>query len=583
VSCGGSPGQKSIEPQQPTNFSLTEQSNPSQGGTVSPGSGSYPNGQGLTISEIPAPGYQFIKWEGSGNGSYTGPNTTSLITMNNNLTETADYQPIQETLTLVNNGCLGVSGGGTFNYGTTEQFSASIPTGYTFSGWSSPSVGGYSGTNNPSSVTLDGAITETATCTALPTVAFSEQASPLNDGTVSPGPGNYQQGQKVQISEIPAPGYQFTNWQGTGLGSYSGTLTNPPQITMNNNITEIANYLPIQETLTLDNNGCLGVSGSGTFNYGATEQFSASVPTGYTLLWTSQSLGGYSGPNNPASVLLDGSIVETANCSPTTQQQETLTLVNNECLSVSGGGTFNYGTTEQFSASVPTGYTLLWTSPSVGGYSGTNNPSSVTLDGAITETATCTTTQPPENGTIYALIANPSSVLRVSDGQVTDTISINGTVYSMIMDQTAPMLYVGETQSGTSQQLIQVIDTSTNSLLYTFPTIATPTLLGFNSDSYGTALYITGSSPQPPANNMQVINNPENSGTTDIVDSPVPIKPTMLTFSNNKLTLYIASDVQGSPELAVMPTFSEQVNATIPVANAAFATITPSGAQLWAS
>ena len=575
--------------------------------------------------------------------------------MNGNIAETANFQPIQETLTLVNNGCKAVSGDGTFNYGTTEQFSASVPSGYAFSGWNSPSTGGYSGTNNPSSVTLDGAITETATCTAIPTFALSEQANPLQGGTVLPGTGIYQQGKQVQISESPAVGYQFVNWQGSGNGAYSGTLVNPPPIQMNNAITEIANFQPMQETLTLDNNGCLGVSGSGTFNYGTTEQFSASVPTGYTLNWTSQSLGGYSGPNNPASVVLDGPIVETANCTQTSQQnfafneqanpaqggtvypgsanytqgkqvqisenpapgyqfegwqgsgngsytgnlpnppaitinnaitetanfqlaQDTLTLVNNDCLSVSGGGTFNYGATEQFSAAVPKGYTFSgWSSSSTGGYNGTNNPSSVLMDDPITETATCTP-EAASGNTVYVLtsaLASPStaaSLSVMSNDQISTLTNVvfAGTPLSMTPDTADQVLFIGET--GPQQTWIQKVSQSQGTINTLYTSVAPNDLL-FISDVNGNFLYVTGQNPQPPSANMQIVNE------TGVVSLDLPIVPTSMTPSNNGLDVYAV----GSTGISVVPNPQEVVSATIPVQNASFITMTPDGQQAYAS
>jgi Divergent InlB B-repeat domain len=58
-------------------------------------------------------------------------------------------------------------------------------------------------------------------------------------GTVSPGSGWRSSGQSISISVTPASGYSFSNWNGSGTGSYSGT-NNPASITMGAPMTENA-------------------------------------------------------------------------------------------------------------------------------------------------------------------------------------------------------------------------------------------------------------------------------------------------------------------------------------------------------
>jgi PKD repeat protein len=60
-------------------------------------------------------------------------------------------------------------------------------------------------------------------------------------GTVSPGSGWRNSGVTVSITATPSTGYSFSNWAGTGTGSYSGT-TNPGSITMGGPITEAATF-----------------------------------------------------------------------------------------------------------------------------------------------------------------------------------------------------------------------------------------------------------------------------------------------------------------------------------------------------
>jgi Divergent InlB B-repeat domain len=62
-------------------------------------------------------------------------------------------------------------------------------------------------------------------------------------GRVSPASGWKNSGATVSISARPARGESFSNWTGTGTGSYSGT-NNPASITMGGPITETGNFIP---------------------------------------------------------------------------------------------------------------------------------------------------------------------------------------------------------------------------------------------------------------------------------------------------------------------------------------------------
>lgn len=79
-------------PPPPPQYQLTMQANPSNGGTVSPSSGSY--AEQVQISASPASGYSFQGWSGSGSGSYTGPAQSAIVTMNGPIVEIANFQVI---------------------------------------------------------------------------------------------------------------------------------------------------------------------------------------------------------------------------------------------------------------------------------------------------------------------------------------------------------------------------------------------------------------------------------------------------------------------------------------------------------
>ena len=77
-------------------YTLTMASNPPQGGATGPAASGthyyyYPAGVTVTITESQASGYSWTGWSGSGSGSYSGSLTSATITMNGNITETADF------------------------------------------------------------------------------------------------------------------------------------------------------------------------------------------------------------------------------------------------------------------------------------------------------------------------------------------------------------------------------------------------------------------------------------------------------------------------------------------------------------
>jgi len=72
-------------------YLLTMNVNPSNGGTVSPGTGWYDAGATVQISATPNTGFRFGSWSGSGSGSYTGTSNPASVTMNGPITETANF------------------------------------------------------------------------------------------------------------------------------------------------------------------------------------------------------------------------------------------------------------------------------------------------------------------------------------------------------------------------------------------------------------------------------------------------------------------------------------------------------------
>lgn len=82
-------------------------------------------------------------------------------------------------------------------------------------------------------------------CTPARPVLFT---TAIGHGTITRAPDQpaYDQGQVVQVTAVPDPGYQFTGWS----VDLSGT-TNPNTVTMNGSRTVVATFIPIQHALTV--------------------------------------------------------------------------------------------------------------------------------------------------------------------------------------------------------------------------------------------------------------------------------------------------------------------------------------------
>ena len=200
----------------------------------------------LTTTNNDQVSYSFSGWTGSGSGSYSGTNNPASITMNGPITETATFtqNPVQVTVqTSPANLSFAVDG---TSYTAAQTFSWQPGSSHTIS-TTSPQSRGTGARYVWSSWTGGGAISHTVapttnkTYTATFTTQYYLTMSHNTGGTVTPASGWKNSGAAVSITATPATGYSFSNWTGTGTGSFSGT-TNPASITMGGPITETATF-----------------------------------------------------------------------------------------------------------------------------------------------------------------------------------------------------------------------------------------------------------------------------------------------------------------------------------------------------
>ena len=161
---------------------------------------------------------------------------------------------------------------GLYNLGQTVNIQAFSPqTGagerFIWLGWESSGSGGYTGTNNPASITMNNPITQRALWKREFRLSVSSET-----GSTSPsGESWYESGALVNI-DATAPNaedgerYVWNGWIGTGSGSYSGSEKSI-SITINGPITQTTSwthqyYINVSSTFGV-------TSGSGWYNSGA--------------------------------------------------------------------------------------------------------------------------------------------------------------------------------------------------------------------------------------------------------------------------------------------------------------------------
>jgi len=221
------------------------------GGTVKPTSGWRNAGSAVSISATPTNNtqvsYSFGGWTGTGTGSYSGTNNPASITINGPITENAAFtqNPVQVTVqTNPTSRTFSVDG---TSYTSAQTFSWQPGSSHTIA-TTSPQDGGTGVRYVWMNWSGGGAISHTVVPTTNKTYTanFNTQyfltMSHGVGGSVSPTSGWRASGSTVPISATPANGYSFTNWTGSGTGSFSGT-NNPASITMGEPITETATFI----------------------------------------------------------------------------------------------------------------------------------------------------------------------------------------------------------------------------------------------------------------------------------------------------------------------------------------------------
>jgi len=276
------------------------------------------------------------------------------------------WVPVSYTITVQSedNAKGTVDGGGVYLGGQYATIGATANAGYEFDHWNDGN------TDNPRTFTVTGDATYTAYFTAQ-TFDITVESEDYAKGTVTGG-GEFGYGSTTQISATANEHYTFARWN-------DNNTDNPRTITVTEDATYTAYFDANNYTITVntDNVAHGNVAGGGSYAYGSTIHISATANEGYEFTdWSDGNI------DNPRTVTVTGNATYTAMFAIQTYTV-TVNANNNSYGTVSGGGTYSYGSTAILAATANEGYHFVqWNDGN------TQNPRSVTVSSTATYTAT---------------------------------------------------------------------------------------------------------------------------------------------------------------------------------------------------
>jgi hypothetical protein len=410
---------------------------------------SYLIGQRVHVVASPPSDYRFAGWETSGVSIDNSTSQDTYLTISGNGWLKVNFAIAGYTITVLARKADGsvlsgvqVAFGGqnkTTDTSGSVQFSVSAGT-YSLSLQSS--VSGGSGVQYVFAQWSDGDTANTKNIAVSDSTNFdvryktqyqlTMQANPSSGGTTSPAVGTYwyDSGSSVTISATANSGYALSSWSGSGSGSYAGS-GNPSSVTMSGPIAETANFGQYV-TVTFQLNG-LASDASGTvitiddtsyiypqfpqsFSWvqGSTHTISATSPIScgagcqyVALPWSDNGAQSHqiTAPSAPTTI--------TATYKKQYQLMISTNLPNAGSTSPAVGSYwYDSGKTVSIQASPASGYTFnSWTGSGSGSYSGTTNPTSITMNGPVSETATFAM---PNSAMISGVTLTPNSAAQGS-------------------------------------------------------------------------------------------------------------------------------------------------------------------------
>ena len=317
------------------------------GGTVT-GEGNFTHGQVATITATPNTGYSFSHWLGDNVSNFSSPTTT--VDMNQSRSVSAMFLINQYDLLLTSSSGGTTIGEGIYSHGQQAVINAIPNEGFMFTNWGGDIEN--NATDQSTIVTMDRSKSVHANFIIIPAdnVVLTISTDPVSSGTTQ-GSGAYSVDSIIEISASPLTGYEFISWSGEGVLDSNSSVT---QVPVKENLTITANFQKKTYTLQINDSNGGTTLGAGTYEYDTDANVSATAQPGYTFSgWTGD---GVHSPSNQQSKVL---MVEDRSIQANFKiQNRTLTLPPPTGGTVSGSGTYAYGTFVEIIATPLPGYTF---------------------------------------------------------------------------------------------------------------------------------------------------------------------------------------------------------------------------------
>ena len=212
----------------PILYTLTTSVNPFEGGTLTPTTTQFEEGETVVLNATPSTEYTFFAWSG-----VSGSSTSTSIVMDSDKAVTAVFTKKRYALNIliegegeVNEKIIKAGVSTDYNSGTIIELSANPASEWVFVEWK----GDFSDVENPTQITINKPKNITA--------VFEKKQYPLNieiegngsveEKIIKPGLANdYNSGTIIQLNAVPENGWSFLKWSGDLLSS-----KNPIEITV---------------------------------------------------------------------------------------------------------------------------------------------------------------------------------------------------------------------------------------------------------------------------------------------------------------------------------------------------------------
>ena len=182
----------------------------------------YPSNSVVTVTALPAPGWQFLRWEGAADGD----SNPTLVTMTNHVGVRAVFGAAPAFTVIGNGQPVTTPEGPVLEYGARVRYTAYPAAGNFFVRWGNA----VTGTNNPVSFAFTNA---NAAVTVIFSALGANQVSlvtPIDgNGRVASAPaGNtFTLGQTISLLAVPDANSIFVGWGGDAI-----SYTNPVSVLM---------------------------------------------------------------------------------------------------------------------------------------------------------------------------------------------------------------------------------------------------------------------------------------------------------------------------------------------------------------